>query len=155
MEEKLKLLTIKILKENQYLTLSTCLIDIPWSCIVTYVYDKDYNFYFMSEPSSKHIIDIKTNNKVSATIYDSRQKWGYGLGLQILGEVINAQPLEYINIVKLFFSRKYPYGGVPEINNIFKQVIDNKTYKFYKLIPSEIWVSDPEADVDGRKLVKL
>lgn len=109
----------------------------------------------MSEPSSRHIKEITANNKVSATIFDSRQVWGSGLGLQIQGTVKKVSLKDIPSVIKLFFGRNYQYGGVPKLKNIFREAGTSKVYFFYQLKPSEIWVTDPEADVDGRVLVEF
>lgn len=143
-------LAVEIVQENQYLALATSIKNIPWSCTVTYAYDANLNLYFMSEPNSKHAKDFQVNKNVSAVIYDSTQEWGKGLGVQFVGTVEKVSGDEKNFVKKLFFERDYPFGGVPRVENVFLDAIQNESYFFYKITPQKMWVSDPGSDVDGR-----
>lgn len=142
----------RIIEDNQHLSLATVTNEPEsvWVATLTYVYDDQFILYFMSANDARHIQDIKRNPQVTAAIYDSRQQWGHGLGLQVSGKVEKVHLGEYPRMMQLFFRRSYPYGGVPNVGNIFEQVIQARQYRFYKFIPQRVWVTDPDAEVDGR-----
>lgn len=74
MEDDKKIL-LDFLKDHHVMSLST--IDsegYPWTCTVYYAVDDDFNFYFLSEPSTQHCENIKKNHKVSLSIADTDQK---------------------------------------------------------------------------------
>lgn len=148
-------LALEILEENQYCALATSTENTPWSCTVTYANDKNFNLYFMSDPNSKHTKDFQSNNVVSAVIYDSTQKWGKGLGVQLAGNVEKISENEKDFVKKLFFERDYPFGGVPNKENVFLDAINDGSYFFYKITPQKMWVSDPKSDVDEKLEVEL
>jgi len=147
----------KIVENNEYLALAT--VDAEksvWICIICYAQDKDFNFYFASIDTSRHSKNISKNKAVSFAIYDSRQDWGTGVGLQIEGTVEKVKPREISKATATYFSRKYPYGKVSGVfAEEFKKLLQKKTYSFYKITPTRIWINNPNANVDERVEVKL
>lgn len=63
-----------IIKSNNYLSLSTCNNNIPWIAPVAYIYDEEYNFYFVSPIESLHSKYIENNKEVAVSIFDSQQE---------------------------------------------------------------------------------
>lgn len=154
---ELNKLAQKIIEQNEYLTLATMNDEgKPWVCILAYCFDKDFSFYFVSLPSSQHARHFTKNNGVSLSIFDSHQEFGTGIGLQIEGEAGEVHSPMVKDIEKLYFSRAYPYGT---INNDFvkglRVLLQNGTYRFYKVIPRNIWINDPQTDTDKRVKVFL
>jgi uncharacterized protein YhbP (UPF0306 family) len=144
-----------IIEQNEYISLATVGEgNEPWVSMVAYAYDDKLNFYFLSLPSSNHIKNAQKHKKVAFSIYDSRQNFGYGVGLQIEGTLEEVPLTSYPSVGKIYLGRKYPYGNV---NNTFmegiKQLLKNKIYKFYKLTPTTFWINDPDKEIDER--VKL
>jgi len=77
----------RIIAANSYLVLSTS--DKKgnvWANTVTYAYDKDYNFYFLSAIDSKHAKNIAENPKIAIVIFDSTQPIGSDDEVQAAGE---------------------------------------------------------------------
>ena len=146
-----------IIKHNQYLTLAT--VDNEkgmWVCILCYAYDSDFNFYFASLDTSRHSRNITQNNAVTFAIYDSRQDWGIGVGLQIEGLIDKVSGAELPKVTAMYFSRKFPFGSATgDFAMEFRKQLDNKTYNFYKIIPTKIWINNPDANVDERVEVNL
>lgn len=157
MTKRLNILAREIIENNQYLAISTLNKDNnPWTCTLAYTFDQDFNFYFVSLPTSKHSQNFLVNSNISFAIYDSRQGFGTGAGLQIEAIVEKTKLAELPKVIKLYFGRKYPYGNV---SNAFSQglkaLLRSKVYEFYKLVPSKIWINDPNANTDVRVEVKL
>jgi len=157
MSDKLNILAKEIIQENEYLTLAT--IDEnnhPWVCILAYAFDDKYNFYFISLPTAKHSTHINKNKHVSFSIFDSRQNFGYGTGLQIEGKVEEVQDKQLSTMKNVYFERNYPFGN---INNEFmkgiESLIQKKIYRFYKIMPIKVWINDPDAETDKRAQVDL
>lgn len=147
----------EVIEKNQYLALNT--IDEnerPWSCVLAYTFDVDYNFYFVSLPTSNHSKHIKKSKHVSFAIYDSTQGFGLGVGLQIeaIAEELSAGQVR--EVTKIYFGRKYPYGNISnDFTTGLKKLLENGVYNFYKLTPNHIWINDPNADTDRRVEVLL
>lgn len=150
-------LTKEIIENNEYLSLATVdEIGKPWICILAYSFDEKYNFYFLSFQTSKHAEHIKNNGNVSFSIFDSRQLFGYGVGLQIEGRVKEVDSRELSHAEEIYMNRKYPYGNVNnEFMDELKKLVRNKAYRFYKIEPKAIWINNPDASTDVRVKVHL
>lgn len=148
-----------IIKGNEYLTLATVNTNgTPWVSILAYSYDKNCHFYYASIPSSKHGMNLVDNDEIACSIFDSRQDWGKGVGLQIEGvsEIISKSSFE--KVANVYFNRKYPYGVVgPETAKYFRSELKNKNgkYKFYKITPKTIWMNNPYSKDDARVKINL
>lgn len=142
------------MSENQYMSLATASAAVPWVAPVAYAFDEEYNMYFMSLPTAKHCRNIEANSIVSVAIFDSRQEFGVGIGLQILG---NAQKLSFKNaytLFKCYFQRNWPFGGLKNLAEL-KKFIKLYDYRLYRVVPKEIWVTDPTKEYDKRIRVRV
>lgn len=63
----------EILKRNRYLVLSTTNGTEPWIAPLEYMIDDDLNFYFFSTEDSRHVRDIRENDRVAVTVFDQQQ----------------------------------------------------------------------------------
>ena len=159
MTKDLNKLPREIIEKNQYVSIATS--DKKgkvWISPVVYTYDKSWNFYFLSMPSSKHCKNITENNDVAIAIFNSTQLWGEGVGLQIEAEAEPLKLSEYPNVIKLYALRKYPYGGI-NTDRAMKfartMVTQGKIYKIYKVTPIVVWMNDPNSDKDVRVKISL
>lgn len=145
-QEELINLAKDIIKDNIYLALGTVDGE-PWVAPLFYCVSESYNFYFISQLDSLHTKQMLKNPKVAFSIFDSHAEEGKGTGIQATGNVhmITEDELE------------------TEINNYHTTFIEIKPeflkgdapYRLFKLTPSEVWVTDPEAKVDKRVKVSL
>ncbi|KKR11553.1 MAG: Pyridoxamine 5'-phosphate oxidase-related FMN-binding protein [Candidatus Woesebacteria bacterium GW2011_GWA1_39_21] len=147
----------EIVLNNQYLTLNTINGGgKPWSCILAYTFDSNFNFYFVSLPSSGHSKHIEKSEDVAFTIFDSTQGFSIGVGLQIEAKAKRLHEEKIPEITKTYFERKYPYG---DISNDFtvglKKFLNEGIYIFYQLTPTRIWINDPNANTDKRVEISL
>lgn len=160
MEQTLTQRAKDIIEKNQYLTIASVSPEGEvWASALCYAFDDKYNFYWVSLPSSRHQRNIQYNPRIVFTIFDSRQSWGEGIGLQIEATVEQvASPELLLQASSVFFSRKYPYGQknlLSAYGNGLKALLKDKTYTFYKGIPTKVWFPDPDADIDARVVVSL
>lgn len=144
-----------IIESNQYMTLATVTeVGHPWVSPVVYALDGSYNLYYMSLPTSSHSKNIMKDSRVSLAIFDSRQNFGEGVGLQIVGKV-NVVPVKAtMKMFKYYFGREWPYGNLVNVKD-FKKFFSVYKYRFYKVTPSEIWLNDPRREYDARVKVSL
>lgn len=156
MNKDLNKLAREIVEKNQYATLGTGMGGEAWVSPVVYANDDDYCFYWISLPNSKHSLNIKKNKKITFSIFDSHQNFGEGVGLQIEGFAEELNLKEYPKAFKLYFKRIWPYGKF-SINHkkVFKKLLEGNIYRFYKVIPTKVWMNDPREETDVRVEVKL
>lgn len=148
----------EILEKNQYMAIASCGISREaWVSPVVYANDKNWNFYFVSIPSSRHCQNFKENNKIAFAIFDSHQLYGEGVGLQIEGVVSQlSDKTEIVKAAAVFYKRKYPYRKVYKAFDFaLKKFLERKIYSFYKIEPIKIWMNNPNVNTDERVEIKL
>jgi uncharacterized protein len=97
------------LVENQYtMTLCTALQDTPWAAPVYYV-NLDFQFYFFSDPESRHIRESRTTGKVAAAVFHQSNSWQEIRGVQMSGEIETLRPgLESLRALRAYL-KKFPF----------------------------------------------
>lgn len=137
--KKLAKLARKIIKTNIYLTLATG-IKRPWASPVYYCFDHDFNFYFISQLSSRHIKNILQNPRVGFAIFDSHQKEGTGNGVQGEGRVVFLKKKDQIKLGLKWYKAtdEYPVN-----------------YRLFKINTKHFYILDPETQEDIRVRIEI
>jgi uncharacterized protein YhbP (UPF0306 family) len=102
----------------------------PWICTLYYAIDAKMNIYFISDPGTKHCIDIKNNMNVACAIADSYQKpVDRKLGVQIAGtakQVSNNMEIEHA--LKLWNNANPGMNKFINIKNFRNGTMQEKLY---------------------------
>ncbi len=78
----------EIIEGNIYMVLATVTPDgLPWVSPVFFVYDHEYNFYWVSYTKAKHSQNVAKLPKVAISIFDSQAPEGAGDGVYIEADV--------------------------------------------------------------------
>jgi uncharacterized protein YhbP (UPF0306 family) len=123
----------EILDTQNYLCLATSNKDcMPWASPVAYVCDDHFSFYFISHIEALHSRNIRENNEVAFSIYDSQQTLKNALGIQASGfaEMIDEQSIPSDLKQKLFQK--------------VSLAILAKDYSFYRITLTDIYLPDAE-----------
>ncbi len=158
MVKNLNKLAREIIETNQYVTIASAnKHGEPWISPVVYSYDKNWDLYFVSIPSSKHCQNFHDNQKVSLAIFDSHQLWGEGVGLQIEAACSEVTPQESHKALTEFFKRKFPYGNPSHNPKEYVEQFTNKDskYRCYKISLQKVWMNDPNNKEDARVEIEL
>jgi general stress protein 26 len=119
-----------------------------WSNPVYFAWDVDWSLYFISQMPSRHMQNIKNDNRVAVSIYKTEQK-GDVIGIQIEG---TAQILENIEekskANKVYYSRK----GSLEQNEPF---IDDPEWLFVKITPESMYYFNSKIFGETRQIVPI
>ena len=83
---KLQDKVLEYLQTCNVLTLATNGVDGLWAAAVFYV-NKDFTLYFLSDPATRHAINIINNPQVAATIQEDYKDWKKIKGIQLEGVV--------------------------------------------------------------------
>ena len=134
----------KIIRENKYLTLGTTNGVRPWVAPVYYCLDKKGSMYFISQPRSRHIRDLKSHPHVAFAIFDSHAEEGKGNGVQGSGHVI-----ELLSSALTQGLRHYCTSFVA----LSSEELTHGPYRLYRLQPEKMYVLDRRSKVDKRILV--
>jgi len=148
----------QIIEDNLYLTLSTCSQDTPWSTPLWYAVDDKYNFYFISDLASLHVLNIKQNSSVSFSIYNSQEKPDDVNGVQIKGTAHEIGITEIPQALTAIFKK----AGSELFKLRLKEWNNPKTYteltkfRIYKLTTNEVYILDTSVlETDKRIQVYL
>lgn len=115
----------------------------PWSAWVYYLFDDDLNFYFVSNPKTRHCKNIAKNPNVSVAVADIAQESSENkIGFQACGiaKPVNSA-IELKNIIKAWNNR----GFVPITYKIFVKAWKSR---FYKIKLTEIQMFDENQPED-------
>ncbi len=125
-EEKQEIL--EFLKNHKLMSVGTYN-KFPWAANVFYLFDEDFNLYFVSNPKTLHCMNIAKNPKVSVTVADSHQtgsskKVGFqarGLATRVTGAK------EVQGIIKAWNKRKF--DNTTLTYKVFMKVWNSRFYK--------------------------
>jgi uncharacterized protein len=120
-----------ILDKTDLFSLATVLDGKAWINTAYYCFGENLDLFFLSEPSTQHCQNIKTNSSVAATIFESHQPWGPGgkRGIQVFGDCAQAEGEDLARGVDLYVGR-FPglaqWIRTPE--DFDKGIINSKLY---------------------------
>jgi uncharacterized protein YhbP (UPF0306 family) len=154
----LRKLAVEIINNSLYLSLATSVNNDTWVTPLWYATDKDYNFYFVSDKNTKHVTHLIENQKVAFCIFDSNKNPNNVTGLQVSAIAKEINLKEIPGAIKCIFSK----NGSEAFKEYSKDWNKVETYsklantRIYKLIPTNIWILDINAEEDNKRVeVKL
>ena len=138
-EEKAK----KILSKCIYMAVGTSTNDgKPWIAPVLYVYDEDYNFYFLSAVDSLHSENILKNPNVAITIFDSHQRIGVSDGIQIEGRAELVEKGEIKKAITLYCKKVFPDSDMPATERYRSEdYLGAAEFRFFKIKPVNAYIT--------------
>ena len=109
----------------------------PWTSTVFYAVDNDFNFYFISEPTTRHSKAIEKNKLISCSIADSNQVvTDKKIGVQIEGIASEVKNKNKLKIVISMWHMKNPgFEDIINLPNMIKKIIKGR---FYQIKPTLI-----------------
>ncbi len=122
---------LKYLKTQKLMSLATRGKDM-WSASVYYLFDENFNLYFLSPPNSIHCRNISKNSQVSLSIADSGQKVSDNkIGFQMRGKAEKMRKVDTIkNIISMWNNN---HKDAPPIS--FTSFMKAAKSRFYKITP--------------------
>ncbi|MDE1860682.1 MAG: pyridoxamine 5'-phosphate oxidase family protein [Candidatus Micrarchaeota archaeon] len=147
----------RLISDNKYMVVATSDKDgNSWAATVFYVYDKKYNFYFLSAVDSRHCEFINKNPKVAFVIFDANQPIGHSEGIQALGRASFVKDRELEEVIKLYSNRLFPKSTIPPGTRYPKENYGEASeFRFYKIEVSNLYVTgtiDRRTEVDRTSL---
>lgn len=136
LSEKDKKEVLDFLSKHKLMSVGTYY-KLPWAASVYYLFDDNFNLYFVSNPKTKHCKNILKNPKVSITVSDSNQDpKGNKLGFQASGITKKVTSVSELKDIINSWNKR---GFVPVTYNIFKKAWKSR---FYKIKLSDIQLFD-------------
>lgn len=152
MEEALKDTILNYLKGHNTMTLATSGEGGPWAASVFYAND-GFTLYFLSEPTSRHSVDIEKNQMVAVTINEDYKDWREIQGIQLYGHAGRVGSRRERAKALTLYRAKYPFVGKmllsPKIARAIARV------KFYKVVPRWIRFIDNRVEFGHKKEMTL
>ena len=124
----------------------------PWGTPVYFTYDNRFNFYVLSEETTRHVKHIKANPKVSIAIFmPPDMSDGLEVGIQIAGKAKRASEQE---VEQIFVKRGLRLvKGKDHYKGKSHREISDKGGFFIKITPTEVYYLDRRYyGYDGRKV---
>lgn len=109
----------------------------PWIAVVFYAIDENFTLYFISEPTTKHSLDIVKNSKVACSVVDSSQVvTDKKIGVQLEGVASEVKEKNKLQIILNMWHKTNPgFEDVISFPNIVKKIIKGR---FYEVRPTLI-----------------
>ena len=126
----------EVLKQTHLMSLGVSDKNGPWIADVIFIYDNEFNLYWMSDPEARHSEAILENNKVAGSITNSTKSRETNFGIQFEGIAEKLEGIQFKLLVKHLAKRGYPK---PELSQASK-VLDGDLW--YKLKPTMIGLID-------------
>ena len=107
-----------------------------------FCFDEDFNFYFLTPPTSRHSLNLLNNNSIAVTVFSTDQSWGGGpmQGIQIFGTAKLTDPdnetLAYNTYGKRFAA------FLEWMNSMTVEEKSKVESKFYCLTPTSLKLFD-------------
>ena len=148
----------KYLKEcmasTEFLALSTLSNGKTWTCPVWFAFDENFNLYFISQPNSKHMKNIKQNENISLAIYSTKFNSDddvYGIQLKGKAKILPDEEIE--NAYNHYYRRKYTKTNKDLDTSPKDYKGPSATWKFVKIEPTEIHYFDTRFFEEERQTV--
>ena len=138
-----------IFSVNKYMSLGTSTKDgKPWVAPVLYVYDENYRIYFLSAIDSLHAENIKENQEVSISIFDSEQNIGSSDGVQARGKCFVVEKNEIEKAITLYCKKVFPEPDIePTKRYMPSEYLGASEFRFFRIDLSEIYVTGEDRRV--------
>ncbi len=139
------------LESTQFMALATNGQAGVWNHAVFFAYDNQLNFYFISQPHSRHMQNISRQSEVALAIFSTSQSpVGNVAGLQVQGTAIILPDDEVAAAHAIYYQRSPRIPGIPDQ---VESYLGNKAdWKFVKVTPNEVGYFDTRF-FDDRQIV--
>jgi uncharacterized protein YhbP (UPF0306 family) len=139
MMASIKKLIQDYLKKARAMQISTSVNNKPWCATVYYVYDKNWNLYWISKPSTRHSKEIGKNAKVAGAIVYDQVPSRTVRGLQFEGVA------ELLSGVEEEVASKVYIKQMSREKTLLDDIRSGKNpHKFYRIKPSKFVLFDRE-----------
>lgn len=126
---------IQTINDVQYITLATSNKNgLPWNTPLYSVHNKNLIFYWASSPDSRHSSNIKENENVAITIYNSKAEAGEGFGVYIMAKAKVVEDESEIQIAFKLFKKSKFISSLDDLKG-------DSPLRLYKATPEGFWIN--------------
>jgi uncharacterized protein YhbP (UPF0306 family) len=138
------------LESHNVVTLATHGVQGPWAAALCYVSD-GFNLYFLSAATTRHIVNLKTQPQVAATIQEDYTQWTDIRGIQLEGIARPVADGEQATVIHRY-QQKFPIVGEDAPKEIARAMAK---ITWWKLTPERIYFIDNSRGLGHRDEVPL
>ena len=103
--ENLREMALELIKGQNTMTLATTCDNTAWAAPVYYA-NREFRFYFFSDPTSRHIRETLKTNQAAAAIFSLAATWREIRGIQMSGTVSQVSPgLEALQVIRIYLQK--------------------------------------------------
>lgn len=137
---------------GKVMALSTALDEVPWAAPVYYVFIRP-DFYFFSNPLSRHITDALCSGRAACAIFENGKTTDDIRGLQMAGKI---EPVEsktrMVSVIGLYVKKfdiiwSFIKNNGPVGPDFFKSTFNARLYRF---IPQRIFYMENQTGFSNR-----
>ena len=150
MTDTLREQALAYLESHNVVTLATHGVQGPWAAALFYVSD-GFNLYFLSAATTRHIVNLKTQPQVAATIQEDYTRWTDIRGIQLEGI---ARPVAVDEQAKVigWYQQKFPIVGEQAPEEIARAMAK---ITWWRLTPERVYFIDNSRGLGHRDEVSL
>jgi len=118
----------------------------PHACDVFFAHDEKRTLYFLSDPKTRHIQNLRRDARVSATIHAATRGWEQIRGAQIAGEARRVDESERARAYEIY-ARKYPFvqQWLPSAEILGRALDKLGVVELFKIVPRSMrWIDNAE-----------
>ncbi len=139
------------LKSTDYCCLGTVDEKGVWTNPVYFAWDEKFNFYFISQMTSRHMQNTQKDPRVSLAIFSTAQK-GDVAGIQLEGEAKILSESDTKDEIQNAYDTYYGRAGKgPDVQGY----INNPTWLYVKITPVQIYYFDTKFFEEERQTVPM
>ena len=147
-------IALNIIKDNIYMSLASTKDSAVWNSPMYYCFDKNHNFYFISDKRSRHSRNIAKNPLVACTVFNSQEKPENVNGVQFDGLCKTLSLNEIPSALKFIYSKK----SSELMKDRFEDYKNPLSYlrltnfRIYKIVPLHMYILDPNVSMEDRRV---
>ena len=148
--------TIRIIRDNRYLTLAVASGDDVWASPLAYVCDSEFKFYWYSAVSARHSILLTKNPKVAVAIFNSQEPSDSADGVQMHGQAFQLPEADLERVIQIYFEQSFldPKERARWVRPK-SDFLGNAPQRFYYFQPDSVFKCDPESRCIDRRIEVL
>jgi uncharacterized protein YhbP (UPF0306 family) len=154
--DNLRRTLLDYLAAHNSMTIASAHRNVPWASAVFYASDV-FTLYFLSNPKSRHGINIAGNSRVGIAIHEDYSEWRAIKGIQLEGRAERVRsPKTMLQFWELY-RKKFPFVETFFKPGPLREVVQSKLagIRIYRVIPDAIWYLDNSQGFGHREMLPL
>jgi uncharacterized protein YhbP (UPF0306 family) len=147
---------LEYLKTHHVMTLASCEGNVPWAAAVFYASD-GFTLYFLSNPNSRHGINIAANARIGAAIHEEYRDWRAIRGIQLEGRAERLGAIQQQAQFWKVYERKFPFVKDFFRPGSMREMLSTKVtgIRLYRIVPSQVYYIDNSKGFGHREMLEM